>query len=317
MDATPADRTPVHLLTGFLGSGKTTLLRHILSDPAFANTAVIINEFGETGLDHLLVREVAEDIALLASGCVCCTVRDDLITVLGDLEAAEARGDIPRLSRIVLETTGLADPGPILRTLMAEGKRFAAGLVLTTVDAVNGAATIDRFPEAAAQIALADRIVLTKTDLAEAPEVRLRALNAQAPILRSCVAAMPSPSVLFEPCDERIAPVPHDHAHSHGIATFTVHPQAPVDWDKFVDWLQLLLLNRGNSILRIKGLLAVAGEPRPVVIQGVQHMVHAPHYLDTWPEGARPWLVFIARHLSAGAIERSLRSTYADQFPSS
>ena len=345
-DASDADaRTPVHLLTGFLGSGKTTLLKRLLSDPAFADTAVVINEFGEVGLDQLLVREVAEDVVLLDSGCLCCSVRDDLVSTLAELDARSRRGDIRRYARAIVETTGLADPAPILQALMA-AKEIAPthrlGRVVATFDALNGARTLDAHREARRQLAMADRVVLTKADLV-APDAA-RALAAQVatrnPEAEVCVASAPgfelatlfgessptwrasprAPDARHEAHLGSIANrATHAHAGSTGdeprphdgsIGTFTVEPGRALVWDAFVEWLELLLVARGDSILRVKGLLAIEGDPRPLVLQGVQHVLYPPTFLREWPAGSPPggWIVFIARDLTREAIERSLRA---------
>ncbi|HUP07913.1 MAG TPA: GTP-binding protein [Caldimonas sp.] len=337
-------RTPVHLLTGFLGSGKTTLLRRLLSDPRFADTAVVINEFGEVGLDQLLVREVAEDVVLLDSGCLCCSVRDDLVSTLAELDARSRRGDIPRYARAIVETTGLADPAPILQALMA-AKEIAPthrlGCVVTTVDALNGARTLDAHREARRQLAMADRVVITKADLvapdaSRALAAELERRNPEAEIAVAthprfdlgALFAMPDPALRAVPPaagavdeDAHLGSVdvwpPHEHAgaradeprHDGSIGTFTVEPGRAVPWDAFVDWLELLLVARGDSVLRVKGLLAVEGERRPLVLQGVQHVLYPPAFLPEWPAGSPPggWIVFIARDLTREAIERSLR----------
>jgi G3E family GTPase len=187
----PASLIPATLLTGFLGSGKTTVLNHVLKQPGMAATAVIVNEFGEIGLDHLLVERSTEDVVLLNSGCLCCTVRNDIVDTLTSLFVDRAKGKVPWFTRVVIETTGLADPAPILHTLMTEpivAARYMLDGVVTTVDAVNGAATLDRQPEAVKQAAVADRLLLTKTDLSQpalrqALEARLAALNRSAPLI--------------------------------------------------------------------------------------------------------------------------------------
>jgi len=164
------DRISFTLLTGFLGSGKTTVLSELLKQPDMEGTAVVINEFGEVGLDHLLVESTQEDILLLESGCLCCTVRSDLIEALERLLFRMEEGEIPEIRRVVIETTGLADPAPILQTLIRDpelGKRFALDGVVTTVDAVNGKETLEHYPESRKQVAVADRILLTKLDLIE------------------------------------------------------------------------------------------------------------------------------------------------------
>jgi G3E family GTPase len=166
----PSSLIPVTLLTGFLGSGKTTVLNHVLKQPEMAATAVIVNEFGEIGLDHLLVERSSEDVVLLNSGCLCCTVRGDIVDTLTNLFVDRVKGKVPFFTRVAIETTGLADPAPILHTLMTDpivAARYMLDGVVTTVDAVNGAGTLDRQPEAVKQAAVADRLLLTKTDLAE------------------------------------------------------------------------------------------------------------------------------------------------------
>ncbi len=338
MDGIPATsngdpRTPVHLLTGFLGSGKTTLLRKLLEDPSLADTVVIINEFGEMGLDHLLVRQVAEDVVLLSSGCLCCAVRDDLVSSLAELDAMRRAGEIASFSRAVIETTGLADPAPILLAITSERALtpfYRMGNVVTTVDALNGANTLKGHREARQQVAMADVLVLTKSDIAEADEwaalVRhVGAFNSSA-ALRKAGKGEPAPNDIFVEghgsfSESTAFPVTREHQghhhalhlHDHEIRTFTVQLDEPVDWPAFVDWLDLLLASRGDSILRVKGLIGVCGDPRPVVIQGVQHVLYPPEFLPTWPEArasAGGWIVFIARHLTQAAIELSLRSVH-------
>lgn len=315
-------RIPVHVLTGFLGSGKTTFLRHLLCTPDLADTAVVINEFGEVGLDHLLVREVSEDVVLLSSGCLCCAVRDDLVSTLADLSAMAGRGEVASFRRIVVETTGLADPAPIMHAVMGDlqlRRAYRAGSIVTTVDGVSGARSLGSFAEAAQQVALADHIVITKSDLVEpwrldALGLDLAKVNPSVRPLTSSRDVMPATAEIFDRVGEPRY-IDTDGAtgnHSDGIETFTVEVTQEVDWPAFVEWLELLLASRGQSILRVKGLLPVRGDPRPVVIHGVQHVVYPPEYLPRWPDGApRGWLVFIARNLTRTAIENALPSTFA------
>lgn len=336
LEPKPDGRVPIHVLTGFLGSGKTTLLRHLLADSHLADTAVVINEFGEVGLDHLLVREVAEDVVLLSSGCLCCSVRDDLVSTLAELHALMRTGEIPAFARVVVETTGLADPAPIMQAILSEPSLvpwFRLGQVITTVDAVNGEQTLTRHREARQQLATADRIILTKTDLVDESECtalmeKLGAMNPSASLLVSRKSKLPAAEILKEADSQwhrpaPVPPAPGDHAHrgpaippAHGhdeaIKTFTVQLQQSVDWAAFVDWLELLLASRGDSILRVKGLLAVSDDERPVIVQGVQHVLYPIERLPEWPDGsARPgWIVFIARDLTQRAIENSMRSVY-------
>jgi len=340
---------PISVLTGFLGSGKTTLLRRLLAHPSMADTAVVINEFGEVGLDHLLVREITEDIVLLNSGCVCCTVREDLVASLLELQSGRDAGRIPRFRRVAIESTGLADPAPIIHTLMTNAElmpHYRLGNVITTVDAMHGAGQLDDHTEAVKQAAMADRLVITKSDLAPhgqaALALRLRALNPGAPILAATLADGPGPDQLLDTgvldaraksADvarwlnaEAYAPTadsgqahagghrhPSDERHDASIASFCLVFDHPLAWHTVVEWLELLLASRGESLLRVKGLLNVAGRSRPLVIHGVQHVVYPPTELAGWPDGdERSRIVFITRDLPRIAVENSFRAVFGE-----
>lgn len=325
---------PVFVLTGFLGSGKTTLLKSLLAHPDMQDTAVIVNEFGEVGLDHLLVREVTDEIVLLGSGCLCCTVRDDLVSTLRELQAMRETGAIPAFSRVVIETTGLADPAPILQTLLHDrgvNAYYALAGLVATADALFGARELDEHEEAVKQVALADRLVLTKTDLAPAPQThtlraRLHALNPAVRLLESAPDSLPGPALLFELGGVERDPsavrawinaeaFPHGqhareepHRHDERIATFCLRIARPLSWAVVLEWLELLLASRGECLLRIKGLMNVAGRSGPIVIQGVQHMLYPPSELAAWPDADQSTrLVFITRDLTRNAVETSLK----------
>lgn len=320
-----SEKIPVHVLTGFLGSGKTTLLRHVLTSPGFADCAVLINEFGEIGLDHHLVADVRGDVVLMSSGCICCTIRGDLAQSMRDLYARRERAEIS-FARLVVETTGLADPTPIISTVMHEQQlrhHFSLGNVIATVDAVNGAAQLDRQPESVKQAAVADRIVLTKTDISDpeqlaALEERLTRLNPAAPRWRSANAPPPAELLLDaspDPGQTGAFPLAGEgrdeggHHHSHhdaAIVSFTLTFDAEVDWGVFAIWFTLLLHAHGADVLRVKGLLRVAGATGPVLVNAVQHLVHPPQHLPAWPEDWRESrLVFIVRNLARAEIEHS------------
>ena len=326
------------MLTGFLGSGKTTLLNRLLKHPALGDAAVLINEFGEVGIDHQLVEAVDESTVLLASGCLCCTIRDDLKQAILEVHDKRARGVVPPYRRMIVETTGLADPAPILATLMNDVSlrhHYRLGSVVTTVDAVNGPGQLDRQEESVKQAAVADRIVLTKTDIADAAGVgalrrRLEGINPSADLLVADRGAVDVERVLgadvYDPAAkgaevlrwieaEAAAPRTEDpHGHGHdvnrhdaAIHAFCLTHDEPVDWTAFGIWLTLLLHTHGEHILRVKGLLNVAGAATPVVVNGVQHIVHPPMHLDAWPDESRQSrVVFIVRGLERAAIEDSL-----------
>jgi G3E family GTPase len=330
---------PVHLLTGFLGSGKTTLLNHMLRSPEYADCAVLVNEFGEVGVDHHLIEAVTGDVVLLPSGCICCTVRGDLAEAIRSLHAQRDAGTVPPFTRMVIETTGLADPTPVLSTLMHERvirHHFCVGTVIATVDAVNAVATLARFPEALKQIAVADRIVITKTDLVPPEAVQalrsgLVGINALAAVLESANHPPAAAQLLGE---EGGAGSPHAAperpplgahramtrtvgAHASGVASFTLDLDTQVDWTVFGVWLSLLLHTHGDRVLRVKGLLDVAGTERPVVVHGVQHLIHPPTHLLAWPAGERrSQLVFITQGIAPDLIRRSLAVFLAALSPS-
>ncbi len=303
---------PLTLLTGFLGSGKTTVLQRALRSPAFADTAVLINEIGEIGLDHHLVETVDGPVFELPGGCLCCAVREDLAQTLRDLLDRRADGTLRPFGRFVVETTGLADPAPILYTLGADpvlDQAVQLARVVATVDAVAGAATLERFAEAARQVAVADRVLLTKTDLAPpdaALLARLETLNRDAD--RICLPGAHDPGTLLfaaAPADRAVLSPPDSQAaHSHDIAVHTIRLGQPVERLAFAQALGQLARAHGEDLLRVKGLVGFADRPdRPAVIQGAQHAIYAPVWLDGWPDGERTsWLVFIVHAIPLAAI---------------
>jgi len=323
--------TPVNLITGFLGSGKTTLLQRLLADPALADSAVLINELGEVGLDHHLLERIDETMVLLPSGCLCCTIRGELAAAIMDLHERREGGTVPPFRRLVVESTGLADPFPILSTLQADPvlrHHFRPGNVITTVDAVNGAAQLARHRESARQIAVADRLVLTKTDLADVGEIaaltiRLRSLNPSAPLWHAAGAPVDAEALLSHDlfatagrndAARRLlaaeldalsgnAPARHDES----IRAFALALDGPIDWTLFGLWLSMLLNRHGERVLRVKGILNVAGSLTPVAVHGVQHLVHPPVHMAAWPdEDRRSRLVIIVDGLDRAVLVRSL-----------
>ena len=309
-----AERLPVVLVTGFLGSGKTTLLSRLLGRPELGESAVIVNELGQMAIDHHLLRRVDERTVLLGNGCLCCTLRGDLADELRDLLSRRTRGEIPPFRRVLVETTGLADPAPVLNTLVTEPvvqHHFEPGAVIATVDALNGNGQLDREEETLKQILVADRLVVTKTDVAERGAVdglvdRLRALNPAADLLEASFGEA-DPALLLAPgnLDPRHLRLPAAPLHAD-VHPFVLFLDRPVDWSAFGIWLTMLLASRGADVLRVKGLLDV-GAPGPVVLNGVQHVAHPPEHLDAWPDDDhRSRLVFVARGMGKDEVERSL-----------
>ena len=347
----PTALIPVTLLTGFLGSGKTTVLNHVLKQPGMAATAVIVNEFGEIGLDHLLVERSSEDVVLLNSGCLCCTVRGDIVDTLTNLLVDRVKGKVPFFTRVAIETTGLADPAPILHTLMTDpivAARYVLDGVVTTVDAVNGAGSLDRQPEAVKQAAVADRLLLTKTDIAEpdarqAIEARLKELNPSAAIVSVAQGAIDSALLFnigfYDPTTKSLdvrrwlrdesfegdhgQDVGHGHEHpdvnrhDDRIRAFCITREQPISWAALSTWLDGLAAMRGDDLLRLKAIVALSDRPdQPVVLHGVQHLFHPPVLLPEWPsEDRRTRMVFITRDLPRETIETALAAV--EERPSS
>jgi G3E family GTPase len=334
-----ASRLPVSVITGFLGSGKTTLLNKLLRHAGMADSAVIINEFGDVGLDHLLVEAVDGEIAVLASGCVCCTLRSDLEQTLHDLLVRRDYGQVPAFSRILVETTGLADPAPIVQLLLNNplvSHFMRLDTVVTTVDAVNGLRQIDEHAEAVKQAALADRLLLTKADLAAAEAIeelrrRLVALNPGATwhivshgeIAPDALfgAALFDPSrktvdvrrwineAAYETQGQDHGDHEHDHkGHGHGtdIRAYCLSVDQPLSWDSFSSWLGRVRRGAGEDLLRVKGILNLIGESAPVAIHGVHHIFHPPVQLHAWPDAdRRSRIVFITRGIDRADLEAS------------
>jgi G3E family GTPase len=285
---------PVAVVTGFLGSGKTTLIRSLLRDPALAGTAVIVNEFGEIGLDHILMEAAEEDTILLEGGCLCCATRGDLVRALRSLLDRRERAELPAYRRVIVETSGLADPASILQTLMSDPLRLSrykpAGLT-ATVDCLLGVETLRRHVEAARQIAFADRVLITKTELADekrrvATVDAIRALST-API--SSTASGPGAGAdLFQSFSRNFDLIEPSATHRHGAyATLTRILDRPLAWPRVEAWLGEAVDRCGANLLRLKAIIAVKDEDRPVAIHVVQHVIHRPEYLAAWPDGLR------------------------------
>jgi len=303
-------RVPVTVVTGFLGAGKTTLLRRFLATPEGQGTAVVVNEFGAAAIDDALVRDSADETVLLGNGCLCCITRSDLQQALRRMVIERARGEVPDFKRIMIETSGLADPSPILQTFATDralGEVFAVEAVVTVVDAETGADTLAWSAEARKQVILADRLVVTKTDIAgegagDALAARLRALNPGAEVLQAVNGAL-DPSRLTEPAaDQRNAYVA-EATHSDGIVSFVLSDAAPMPWPVFARAMETLMAMRGPDLLRVKGLLNVEGCRGPVVVQFVQHLAHPPVELETWPDdNSASRVVFITRNISESQV---------------
>jgi G3E family GTPase len=338
------DRIPVMLLTGFLGSGKTTLLNAWLKTQDLAGAAIIVNEFGEIGIDHSLIASSNENTIELSTGCLCCTVRGDLVDTLRELQVKRAKGEIRAFDRVIIETTGLADPAPVIQALMTMPvvRRFRLRQVVTTVDCLHGLSTFDQHIESVKQAAVADDIVVTKTDIGTSGIVslvaRLKALNRGARVHSSSLQEIVLPSAIStvdiydpEAKGEQVlewlnaeayasAEVtsdssqhshhaddhshhghhPHDvNRHSPEIGSFCLKFDEPLHWDCLANWLDSLVINHGNDLLRVKGVANIVGRQKPIVVQAVQHLFHRPFELVEWPTGDRTSrIVFITRGLS-------------------
>ncbi|HTJ65294.1 MAG TPA: GTP-binding protein [Alphaproteobacteria bacterium] len=316
---------PVTLLTGFLGSGKTTLLNHLLKSPRLARVAVIVNEFGEIGIDHDLVETGSEKLVNLPGGCVCCSVRSDLADTLRSLFQRRVRGQVAEFDRVIIETTGLADPAPILQTLLTDplvSARLRLDGVVVTVDAVSGWTTLDREEEAVRQVVLADRLLLTKSDLADSEIAsrlvdRLRALNPGAPIIQTVNGTI-DPDTLFDigPADRATAlAMPHDHHHRDHIQSFSLTWDGPISAARLESWLKHIKDVASPGLLRVKGLVNIAGEPGPTVIQGVGHIFSPRVALKAWPSDDRQTrMVFIGHNLDEREFHNLLLLAAAESY---
>jgi G3E family GTPase len=313
-------KTPVSVVTGYLGSGKTTLIASLLARPELGETAVIVNELGEIGIDHHIVSRVDERTVLLASGCLCCTLRGDLADELRALLDRRDAGEVPPFRRVVVETTGLADPTPIVGTLLTEPllrHHVELDAVVATVDAQHGL----RGPESVKQAAIADVLVVTKTDLADGSDVtaELARLNPAGDVVEAVLGDVEPARLFGRPRDRAgvdnacveatrasFGRDGREHRHEDDVGAVALVVDGPLDWLGFGVWLTMLLHAHGEDLLRVKGIVDVGGDG-PVLLDAVQHVVHPPRHLDAWPDDdRRSRLVLIGRRLDPGRLERSL-----------
>lgn len=315
-------RLPVIAVTGFLGSGKTTLIRALLGKPEGANTAVVVNEYGEIGIDNALLRSSSDVTVLLGNGCLCCNVRTDLQETLRGLFADRARGAVPSFQRVVIETSGLADPGPVLQTFATDralGREFHLQALVSVVDAVNGEGNLEQMPEARKQVALADRIIVTKGDLADGAITarlvgHLASLN-PAPLAIAVGGEVEPSFVLDEPSSPR-RNFDLGAEHTHGLSSFSLIFEEPLSWPSFEQAMAVLTALRGPDLLRVKGLLAVEECRGPVVVHFVQHVAHPPVELEDWPDAdRRSRLVFVTRGLPREPVAQLFASVAAVTAP--
>ena len=318
---------PVYLLTGFLGSGKTTLLNQLVSHSESRDTAIIVNEIGEVGLDHLLIETAFDSAVLLQNGCICCSMRGDLVDTLLMLLNRRDHGDIPGFARVVIETTGLADPAPIMQQLLAQSnlvEYFQFAEVVTTVDVVNGARQLADHKESRHQVAIADRIMKTKLDLAtpaalQSLEKQIGGLNPHVP-QHNISHGVFDPRRLFdadvehsgkdwdiEKLVELTSLDGHGHVHQDAIKTYCLQTQVPIYWWALKAWMESITSLRGNDLLRVKGIVNVVESDRPVIIHVVNHIFHKPESLDKWPDGNRTTqIVLVTRNLVLQDLKNAL-----------
>jgi G3E family GTPase len=309
-------RLPVIAVTGFLGSGKTTLIRALLDKPEGAGSAVVVNEYGEIGIDHALLRSSSDTTVLLGNGCLCCNVRSDLQETLRTLFADRARAAVPSFARVIIETSGLADPGPLLQTFATDrglGREFHLQALICLIDAATGADNLERMPEARKQLALADRIVVTKSDLAgraatEHLVAMISALNPAPTSIASNGEITPS-FVLDEPLLARQNFELGRVEHTHGLNSFSLFFDEPLRWPGFEQAMAVLAGLRGPDLLRVKGILTIAECRGPVVVHFVQHVAHPPVELEDWPDDdRRSRLVFVTRSIRREAVAQLFAS---------
>jgi G3E family GTPase len=309
-------RLPVIAVTGFLGSGKTTLIRALLDKPEGANTAVVVNEYGEIGIDNALLRSSSDVTVLLGNGCLCCNIRTDLQETLRELFADRARGAVPSFERVVIETSGLADPGPVLQTFATDrglGREFHLQALISVVDTVNGESNLERMPEAKKQIALADRIIVSKSDLTEPAATErlvdcIAALNT-APAIVAVNGEVEPSFLLDEPRSIRQSFDLGDAEHTHGLCSFSLIFEEPLSWPSFQETMALLTALRGPDLLRAKGIVAIEQCRGPVIVHFVQHVAHPPVELEDWPDGdRRSRLVFVTRGLPRAPVAQLFAS---------
>lgn len=312
---------PITVVTGFLGSGKTTLIRRLINTEKLPHTAVIANELGEVGLDHELLVHVSERTVLVGSGCLCCSKREDLLEALHDLINLNDSGQPGKLERVIIETTGVADPAPIIHTVNTDpvlAHQYAVEQVVTTLDCVNATSQLETYPEALSQLTSCDVVVLTKTDLASAEAVqsvrrRVGEINPAAWVLDAFAdedlahQAITSPQ--NGPLDlERFA---NRTVHSQGVATASISVQEPLEWTVFGLWLSMLLHAHGERILRVKALLDT-GDHGPVALDSVRHVVYPPQHLDSWQASGRDSrMTIVASGIDCDELLRSMHAFQA------